>query len=77
MRLRSLAAVIALCVPLGTAQAQRVLKQEPPAGGLAFGETVLVDDGSCPAGQIKRVSGGKGSGGDGGVKRTRQCVPRR
>ena len=36
----------------------RVLAQAPPDATLRPGEVVLVDDGSCPAGQIKQVIGG-------------------
>jgi hypothetical protein len=32
--------------------------KEPPAGILGTGSRVLVDDGSCPRGQIKEVIGG-------------------
>lgn len=35
-----------------------LLKSEPGEGQLRPGERVLVDDGSCPAGQIKQVIGG-------------------
>ena len=76
MGLRGLVALVAVIASLGGAQAQRVLQQEPPPGGLDFREVVFVDDGSCPAGQIKRVSGGKGRGAS-GIERIRQCVPRR
>ncbi|MGE0279593.1 MAG: DUF6719 family protein [Rhizobiaceae bacterium] len=38
---------------------------------LAAGNMVLVDDGSCPEGQIKQVAGG-GSG----MARKRDCVAR-
>jgi hypothetical protein len=73
---RCLAALVAIIVSLGAAQAQRVLKEEPPPGGLGFREVVLVDDGSCPPGQINRVTGGKGRGAR-GIERIRRCVPRR
>ena|SRR5271155_6044764 len=33
-----------------------VLKTEPPMGQLREGQTVFVDDGSCPVGQIKQVA---------------------
>ena len=36
----------------------RYLTQDPPAGGLKHNEVVLVDDGSCPTGQIKQLTGG-------------------
>ena len=37
---------------------------------------MLVDDGSCPAGQIKEVTGGKGEG-ESGIRRSRRCVPKK
>ena len=40
--------------------AQTVLKKEPASHALRSGQVVLVDDGSCPAGQIKEVTGGEG-----------------
>jgi hypothetical protein len=41
---------------------------------LRLGQRVLVDDGSCPAGQIKEVTGVKLT--TTGVARARKCVPR-
>ena len=41
---------------------------------LRLGQRVLVDDGSCPAGQIKEVQGSQMT--TSGVLRTRKCVPR-
>jgi hypothetical protein len=54
------------------------LKQEPPMGAMREGQVVLVDDGSCPAGQIKRVVGGNHTkaGGTKQIVRTSSCVPR-
>ena len=34
-----------------------ILTSEPGGGGLARGESVLVDDGKCPAGQVNQVTG--------------------
>ncbi len=34
-----------------------MLTKEPGGGYLAKGESVLVDDGRCPAGQVSRVTG--------------------
>jgi len=48
------------------------LTAEPPAGTLPQGKKVLVDDGSCPAGQIKQITGGNGNS----VPRKRECVAR-
>jgi hypothetical protein len=55
----------------------RRLKREPAMGAMQEGEIVLVDDGSCPKGQIKRVVGGNHVkvGGYKQVVRTRSCVP--
>ena len=41
---------------------------------LRLGQRVLVDDGSCPVGQIKEVSGAKMSAG--GVVVVRKCIGR-
>jgi hypothetical protein len=41
---------------------------------LRLGQRVKVDDGTCPAGQIKEVAGAKM--GSTGIVRTRKCVPR-
>ena len=60
----------------GTAMAQTVMKQEPPSGALKRRTVVLVDDGSCPRGQIKEVIAGAGQGA-GSTTLTRRCVKRR
>jgi hypothetical protein len=56
-----------------TAPRPRTFKQEPPAGqgALSFGEKALVDDGTCPQGQIKEIVGG-----DKNTPRQRRCVAR-
>jgi hypothetical protein len=41
---------------------------------LRLGQRILVDDGTCPAGQIKEVSGSQMT--TSGVLRTRKCIPR-
>jgi hypothetical protein len=41
---------------------------------LRLGQRILVDDGSCPAGQIKEVSGAQMT--TTGIIRTRKCIPR-
>ncbi len=42
--------------------------------GLRLGQRVLVDDGTCPAGEVKEVSGAKMS--PTGIVPARKCVPR-
>ena len=55
------------------ASAQQVSREQDIAD-LRLGQRILVDDGSCPAGQIKEVSGSQMTAN--GIVRTRKCVPR-
>ena len=55
------------------AVAQQVAREQDIAD-LRLGQRVMVDDGSCPAGQIKEVTGVKLT--TSGVARARKCVPR-
>jgi hypothetical protein len=41
---------------------------------LRLGQRIMVDDGSCPAGQIKEVSGAKMS--PNGIQRAVKCIAR-
>ncbi|WP_375309338.1 DUF6719 family protein [Bradyrhizobium sp. A5] len=56
-----------------TAHAATVGRVEDIAD-LKLGQRVLVDDGTCPAGQVKEVRGAKMT--EKGVARTSACVPR-
>lgn len=58
---------------VGAATAQTV-GREQDIGDLRLGQRVFVDDGTCPAGQIKQVRGAKMT--ESGVTRTATCVPR-
>jgi uncharacterized protein DUF6719 len=62
----------------GSGLAQTVVKEEPPMGAMREGEVLLVDDGSCPPGKIKRVVGGNHVkvGGTKHIVRTSSCVRR-
>ena len=55
------------------ALAQQV-SREQDITGLRLGQRVMVDDGSCPAGQIKEVSGARMT--TTGVVPTRKCIPK-
>jgi len=58
--MKSITGSILICL-IGVAQANastHLLRHEPPKGRLPAGQKVLVDDGSCPKGQIKEVKGG-------------------
>src|SRR5262249_21004981 len=52
------------------------LSKEPAPGTLQTGQLVLVDDGSCPRGQIKEVIGGNQRMLEYHIPRRRRCVPR-
>jgi hypothetical protein len=56
--------------PVAAAQVGR----EQDIVDLRLGQRVLVDDGSCPAGQIKEVTGVTMT--TTGIARARKCVPR-
>lgn len=59
---------------LASAAQATVFSREQDVVDLKLGQRIRVDDGSCPAGQIKEVSGAKMT--ETGVLRTRKCVPR-
>ena len=64
---------LALLAFAGAARAE-IVSREQDIVDLRLGQRVLVDDGSCPAGQIKEVQGAQMT--TSGVLRTRKCVPR-
>jgi hypothetical protein len=57
----------------GSAAAEQVAREQDIVD-LRLGQRIMVDDGSCPAGQIKEVTGVKLT--TTGVARARKCVPR-
>jgi hypothetical protein len=63
-------ALVALITPAMADQVSR----EQDITDLRLGQRILVDDGSCPAGQIKEVYGARMT--TSGILRARQCVPR-
>jgi hypothetical protein len=63
-------ALLALATP---AVAQQVSREQDIVD-LRLGQRILVDDGSCPAGQIKEVSGTKMTAA--GIQRVQKCIPR-
>ena len=69
----TLSASVVLWLLATPALAQQV-SREQDITVLRLGQRVLVDDGSCPAGQIKQVSGAQMTAT--GVTRTRTCIPR-
>ncbi|HEY0909839.1 MAG TPA: DUF6719 family protein [Bradyrhizobium sp.] len=55
------------------AAAQQVSREQDIVS-LRLGQRIRVDDGTCPAGQVKEVSGAKMAAT--GVVRTHKCIPR-
>jgi hypothetical protein len=62
-----------LLVNAGSAIADQVAREQDIVN-LRLGQRIKVDDGTCPAGQIKEVSGTKMAAT--GVVRDRKCIPR-
>jgi hypothetical protein len=58
---------------VASARADQVAREQDITD-LRLGQRILVDDGTCPAGQIKEVRGAKMT--STGITRTRSCVPR-
>jgi hypothetical protein len=64
---------LALFAIASLARADQVAREQDIVN-LRLGQRVKVDDGTCPAGQVKEVSGAKMSAT--GVVRTHKCIPR-
>lgn len=60
---------------LATPALAELVMRERDISNLRLGQKVFVDDGACPAGQIKLVTGAKLA--VGGVQVTKQCVDRK
>jgi hypothetical protein len=69
---RAMCALFALAT-LSPARADTVGREQDIVD-LRLGQRVMVDDGTCPAGQVKEVSGAKMT--PDGVARAAKCVPR-
>ncbi|RJF70000.1 DUF6719 family protein [Rhodopseudomonas palustris] len=54
---------------------QQTVSREQDIAELRLGQKILVDDGSCPTGQVLEVTGANLTAN--GVTRVRKCVPRR
>jgi hypothetical protein len=63
-----------ISVALATAAHAVTVGREQDITDLKLGQRVQVDDGTCPAGQVKEVRGARMT--DKGVARTIACVPR-
>ena len=63
-------ALFTLAIPAAAQQVSR----EQDIVGLRLGQRIKVDDGTCPAGQVKEVSGTKMT--SAGVMASRKCISR-
>jgi hypothetical protein len=59
---------------LATSAMADQVSREQDITDLRLGQRIQVDDGSCPAGQIKEVSGARMT--ETGILRVQKCVPR-
>jgi hypothetical protein len=69
-----LLACLAVIALTSSATAEQIVSREQDIVDLRLGQRIQVDDGSCPAGQIKEVSGSKMTAT--GIERARNCVAR-
>jgi hypothetical protein len=65
---------LGLLLLLATPAAAQYVGREQDITDLRLGQRVMVDDGTCPAGQVKEVSGSRMA--ESGIVRTAKCVPR-
>lgn len=74
--IRPLAAGVLLMtlLPVAPASAQ-IVARESDVTSLRLGQRMYVDDGSCPAGQIKEIAGVKLT--PNGIASSRKCVDRK
>jgi hypothetical protein len=59
---------------LTTSTLAQQVSREQDIGDLRLGQRIKVDDGSCPAGQIKEISGTRMT--STGIVRAQKCIPR-
>jgi hypothetical protein len=61
-------------LPLRSSAMQNQVSREQDIVNLQLGQRVKVDDGTCPAGQIKEISGSKMT--PTGIVPSQKCIPR-
>jgi hypothetical protein len=64
---------LALALSAASARAEQVSREQDIVN-LRLGQRILVDDGACPPGQIKEVSGTRMTAT--GIARAQKCIPR-
>jgi len=74
MRICLVLTTLAFVAWVAPASAETV-SRESDITGIRLGQRILVDDGSCKAGEIKQITGTKLT--PQGISTVKQCVPRR
>ena len=77
MKMPSLPALVVLAItglsPYVCQATVKILQEEPPKGSVRPGKIVYVDDGVCPNGEVKEITGGNQ---DKSIPRQVRCVKR-
>ena len=68
-----LSVVSGVLVAIAAQTGQTVVKEAPKEGDIPYGKDVLVDDGTCPKGEVKEVTGGSSAK---AIPRKTRCVKR-
>jgi len=68
-----LGTALALAVSAPALAEIEILKEVPQSGTLRYREVVYVDDGTCPKGEVKEITGGNR---DKSIPRKVRCVKR-
>jgi hypothetical protein len=69
-----LLAGLALSPPGSSSAMEGQVSRQQDIANLQLGQRIKVDDGTCPAGKIKEISGAKMS--PTGIVRAEKCIPR-
>jgi hypothetical protein len=64
---------VGLLAAVAARAGQPILKEVPKDGEIPHGKIVLVDDGTCPRGQVKEITGGNRAK---SIPRKTRCVTR-
>ncbi|HEY6904181.1 MAG TPA: DUF6719 family protein [Candidatus Acidoferrales bacterium] len=67
-------AVVATSGFVSVVSAAQPVSREQDIGELRLGQRIKVDDGTCPTGQIKEISGTRMT--SNGIVRSPKCIPR-
>ena len=65
--------VVGVVALIAAQAAQPILKDPPKEGEVPHGKVVLVDDGTCPKGEVKEITGGNRAK---SIPRKSRCVKR-